>query len=79
MEKRIETKADEALMRIKHEGKMTVPSLQKALGVNAIVLEQWVNIFESRGLVEVVYPANPIEPPYVVIKNDEQEKPSKKV
>ncbi len=69
MEKRIETKADEFIMRLRHEGRMTLPELEKAMGLSQGLLEKWIALFEARGLIELIYPPNPIDPPYVVIKN----------
>lgn len=69
MEKRIETKADEMLMRLRREGSMTLPELEKALGLPRPLLEQWIATFEAHGIVSLVYPPNPVEPPYVVVKD----------
>ncbi|MCK4327107.1 MAG: hypothetical protein KAW41_01385 [Candidatus Diapherotrites archaeon] len=69
MEKRIETTADEFLMMVRREKKMSLPELQKALGVKRHLLDEWIGMFESRGMIELIYPANPLSPPYVVIKN----------
>ena len=69
MEKRIETRVDEFLMRLRREKRMTLPELEKAMGLSQALLEQWISLFEARGLVELIYPPNPIDPPYVVIKN----------
>lgn len=69
MEKRIETKADEFLMRLRREKRMTLPELEKAMGLSQELLEQWISLFETRGLIELIYPPNPIDPPYVVIKD----------
>ncbi|MFC2174498.1 hypothetical protein ACFLQ2_01380 [archaeon] len=70
MEKRIETQADDLLMMLRREKRMSVPQLQKALGVESMLLEKWITIFEANGTVDLIYPANPIDPPYVVIKHD---------
>lgn len=69
MDKRIETKADEFLMWLRKEKKMTVPELEKALGVSSEVLDEWIYLFEARGIIELIYPPNPVEPPFVVIKD----------
>jgi hypothetical protein len=66
VEARIETKADEFLMRIRRETKMTLPEIEKTLKIPPDLLEEWIGIFEARGLLERVYPANPYEPPYVI-------------
>jgi len=79
MEKRIETKADEMLMRLRREKKMNVLELQAALGVDRDVVDQWISIFEAHGLVELVYPPNPVEPPYVVIKDGQKPGTAKEV
>ncbi len=65
----IETKADEFLFRIRKEKKMTVPEMQKQLGVNDEVMEKWIVVFEENGLIERVYPANPLRPAYLVVKH----------
>ncbi len=69
MEKRIETKADEFLMWLRHEESMSVPELEKALGIGGEVLDEWIYLFEARGIIDLIYPMNPLEPPYVVIKH----------
>jgi len=69
MEKRIETRADELLMRLRREKSMTLPELEKAMGVKQALIEKWISLFEAKGLVELIYPPNPIDPPYVVIKD----------
>ena len=70
MEKRIETRVDELLMRLKHERSMTLPEIEKAMGLKQELLEKWISLFETKGLVELIYPPNPIDPPYVVIKDE---------
>ena len=69
MEKRVETRADEFLMMVKREKRMSVPELQKALNIDGRLLDDWISMFEARGLIELIYPANLINPPYVVIKH----------
>ena len=69
MEKRIETRVDEFLMRLRREKRMTLPELEKAMGLSQELLEKWIALFEARGFVELIYPPNPIDPPYVVIKD----------
>ena len=69
MEKRIETKADEFLMMLKHEDSMTVPELEKALGIDSKLLDEWIYLFEAKGIIDLIYPVNPLEPPYVVIRH----------
>jgi len=68
MEKRVETRADEFILMIKREKRMSIPELQKALGVRRGLLDDWVSMFEEKGMIELIYPANPLSPPYVVIK-----------
>ena len=75
MDKRIETKADEFLMMLKHEDSMTVPELEKALGLSGEVLDEWIYLFEARGIIDLIYPVNPLEPPYVVIKHGKTRTP----
>ena len=79
MEKRIETAADEMLMRLRREKRMSVLELEEALGVPRETIEAWVGVFEAKGLVQMVYPANPIEPPYVVIKDEREQRPAEEV
>ena len=68
MEKRVETRADEFILMIKREKRMSIPELQKALGVKRSLLDEWVSMFEEKEMIELIYPANPLSPPYVVIK-----------
>ncbi len=79
MEKRIETKADEMLMRIRREGKMNILELEESLQIDRATVELWTSIFEAQGLVDIVYPANPIEPAYVVIKEKKKRGTATKV
>jgi hypothetical protein len=77
MEKRIETKADEFLFWIKKEGKISVPALTRALKIDRDLVEQWISMFEAHGTIELVYPANPVMPPYVVMSSGKGESPKK--
>ncbi len=69
MQDHIETKADEFLYRLRKEKKIEVPKIQKQLKISDEVMEMWIIVFEDNGLIERVYPANPLRAPYLVIKD----------
>ncbi|MBN3037102.1 MAG: hypothetical protein JW834_01510 [Candidatus Diapherotrites archaeon] len=71
MENRIETKVDEFFMRIIRDRRVSITQLKKETGVTDEVIERWISIFEKDGFIERVYPTNPLEQPYVVLKHGE--------
>jgi len=72
MKERMETKVDEFFMAIREKHRVPVEDLKVQLGVDDDLLEKWIIIFEERGLIERVYPANPLDPPYLVIKHGKE-------
>ena len=68
MKERIETKVDEFLMLIREKKKVPVEDIKARLGISTQLVEKWIATFEKRGIIERVYPSNPLDPPYLVMK-----------
>ena len=73
MEERIETKVDEFLMVVREKHKVPVEDIKVRLDVSDELLEKWVLMFEEKGLIRRIYPANPIDVPYIVLVRPETE------
>lgn len=73
MEEQIETKVDELLMIVRERHKAPVEDIRVRLGVPDELLEKWILMFEEKGLIKRVYPANPMDVPYLVLIKAEAE------
>ena len=67
MEPRIETKVDEFLMMIREKKKVPIEDIKFRLNVSDELLEKWILMFEEKGLIKRIYPANPLDVPYIVL------------
>ena len=72
----IETQVDKLIKLVRRRGKVTVSQAAIALGVDERKIEEWVNILEEHGFVELRYPA--IGEPEILLKEFPAEKIEKK-
>ncbi len=63
-----ETEVDAFLRLVKERKKISLKAAASALGESEVVVEEWATILDRSGLVRLVYPGNPMESPYVVLK-----------
>jgi len=64
----IKTSIDGFLALVNERKRMTVPAAAKALGVKEEIVEDWATVLSRRGMVELVYPENPLEAAFVRVK-----------
>lgn len=73
MKERIETLADSFVMMVRDRNKIPLAEIKKLFkDVPEDVVDKWISVFEKKGLIELVYPANPMVPPYLVAKYGEE-------
>lgn len=63
-----ETEADDFLRLVKEKKKLSLREAASLLKESEVVVEEWATILDRSGLVKLVYPGNPMESPYVVIR-----------
>lgn len=63
-----ETEVDAFLKLVRERKKISLREAASALGESEVVVEEWATILDRSGLVKLVYPGNPMESPYVVLK-----------
>ncbi len=71
---------DEIYSLAKKKGQVTLEQLAEHTGVSEEKIEEWCTILDKEGLIELVYPTNPLAPPFIQIPKEgkkEGTKPSK--
>ncbi len=63
-----ETEADDFLRLVKEKKKLSLRDAASLLKESEVVVEEWATILDRSGLVKLVYPGNPMESPYVVLR-----------
>ncbi len=63
-----ETEVDDFLRLVKEKKKLSLREAASALGESEVVVEEWATILDRSGLVKLIYPGNPMESPYVVLR-----------
>lgn len=65
---KFETEVDAFLKLVRARKRVSLREAASALGESEVVVEEWATILDRSGLVKLVYPGNPMESPYVVLK-----------
>ncbi len=66
----MQTAIDRFLSLVKEEKKIGLLRAARVLEAKTATVEKWAIILDRRGLIELVYPRNPLQSPYVTVRKE---------
>lgn len=68
----VQTKIDEMLELVKGEGEIALGEISEKMEIEKSKVEKWGRALDRFGLVDLVFPENPLRNPYLKVKNGEE-------